>query len=117
MVTLNFEAPRPPVVVPSDMEHLGSLCWRTRDGQEMNWSQMRVSHLRNAARLLENRGAAAIGAELDAAWGCLCWVQGEQAEYDIERGIDHLEDQLATVLAFAAQMKTYADWRERVGWL
>lgn len=94
---------------PESLPGMGARIWKTRDGTEMRWADMKVSHLRNAANLVDRYTSE----ELNAAWRAYGSVQGEMAEYHIESAIDQLEHQAPTLHRYADEMRAYADWRAR----
>lgn len=91
----------------NDLSGFGGRQWRTASGQELTWSQMTVSHLRNTAAFIERR----IEDNLSAAYA-YC-PQGEQAEYAVDSAISAMEDPENPDRVFAQEMRDYANWRER----
>lgn len=96
------------VIRPESLPGMGARVWTTRDGTEMRWSEMQVSHLRNAANFVDRK----VSEWISAAWSAYGTVQGEMAEYYMEASIDQLEDQAPVLRQYADEMRAYADWRE-----
>lgn len=66
--------------------------WRTAEGDYMAIKDMDDQHLVNATRMLERNASAYKQKALSDGYQVWGMVQGEQAEWDIERDINMLEE-------------------------
>lgn len=86
---------------------MGSRVWITREGVAMQWSEMTVSHLQNAARFLREAGRAKIG----TMWQHAAGLQGEMALDAMDSAISHAENQQQAIELYADEMEEYANYR------
>lgn len=87
----------------------GSRWWRTIEGVELQWSEMTVSHLRNAAASLRKRAAE----QVSDIWTAFCCLQGEQAEYALDDQLRMWEEVTPKINAYADEMDEYANYRDQ----
>jgi hypothetical protein len=66
--------------------------WKTHDGTVMAIRDMTDDHLVNAIRMLRRNAAGRLSQALKAAWAFYMTLQGDVAQYTMEREIDHMEE-------------------------
>ena len=71
--------------------------WKTKDGRELNPTEMSDQHLINSIRMIRPKLEAALASryndKIAAAFGALSGFQGEMAQYAMEGEIDWLAKQ------------------------
>ena len=91
--------------------------WITRDAKSVLIKDMTDSHLQNAIAYLERYRQDLLQDAVANGYRILAFVQGEQASYDIEQGINQLSDMDA--LEYIKQREDYkalkAEFRRRGG--
>ncbi|QWY83329.1 hypothetical protein [Rhizobium phage RHph_X3_2] len=109
MVALIFNAPpiNPAVVDLGDNEHV------TSDGEVLTWREMHLRHLSSKALHMQE----AIGraeTERDAGWSMLSWVSGEMATYDIEHGLNRLDEEIPEMQVVLDDLMRYIEYRKSI---
>lgn len=66
--------------------------WRTQAGEEIAVKDMGDRHLLNSIAMLERNAPQQLNSLITEGYKALSFVQGEQAEWDIEHDINRLEE-------------------------
>lgn len=110
MVALIFNAPP----IDHTAVDLGDNEWITKDGEVLAWSQMSVHHLMGAYKVVQTRIEHG-ESEIDAGYSVLSYISGEQASYDIDNQLRHLENVQEAAREYLADLKQYVEYRLSIG--
>jgi hypothetical protein len=78
-----------------------------RDGGQLTWAEMSVSHLRNAAEWIKHHAIDETAAIMR------CSFQGEMAQDAQQSALNAAWDREFAAVAVSRDMHAYADWREQ----